>query len=356
MNFRADKEASHEEVEKAVREGEYPRTWELYRQWSDEGYVETEHEVGFSGADWDYVMEKNKDALLDTFKMSTADEMELQSRHVGELQPTVDEKGVSFGFSLKHPKEWTQKEVDEKLKNCAYTAVWELYETRPYDPSRTTVTAHEITFEGEDWDYTLEKKRADVETAFKEDVAERLGVAPTAVTEVQPKRTEKGITLSANVQHPTVMDKDMVAEELRQGSYPRTWKCYTKKPTPVPRAAPPPAKGLSSQFAREFDGLDWDVALKERGEKVKQSFIRDTADVIQTTPEHVVVDSVETSGTGSLIVAYRIRHLQIREENALSLTDNYAYPLTWSQYHSRERDGGPLPVTPRRRSGSRPPQ
>ncbi|EPY19331.1 mitotubule-associated protein Gb4 [Strigomonas culicis] len=327
VNFRTQKDgAGYEEVARACREGEYTRTWELYRQFSDDGFVISEHEVGFDGENWRYVVEKNKTVLVNTFVMATAEELGLQRRHVTDLKPAVDSKGVSFKFDVKRPKEWKNKEIDTKLSECAYTAVWELYEMGPHDPKRIVVTSHEVNFEGEDWDYTLLQKRATVERAFKEDIAEALKVAPAAVSSVRFEKTENGMVIGANVQHAPALSAEQVAAKLVEHAFDRVWATYLQRPVG------PRGDLVSSTHQVGFEGERWREVMAARRVRVVDALRVDTAQALHIPPEDVT-DIITKESPNMLVVTLTVQHPRASSTKEVQAElSKYEYERVWALY------------------------
>ncbi|KAF8280317.1 hypothetical protein TcBrA4_0096630 [Trypanosoma cruzi] len=100
--------------------------------------------------------------LLRAFSNATAEAFGVDGDHVRDVSARYVTGNLHFDFELRRPAVLTKADVNARLKECAYAAVWALYEPRPLEEEKKAVTTHELGFEGEDWDYVLERRRAEV--------------------------------------------------------------------------------------------------------------------------------------------------------------------------------------------------
>ncbi|CAD2221275.1 mitotubule-associated protein Gb4 [Angomonas deanei] len=183
-------------------------------------------------------------------------------------------------------------------------------------------------------------RRKEVVNALRTDTAEALSIPVTDVTEVTTKENVNMLVATLVVLHPAEQTTTVVQKELSSYEYPRVWALYddvtdTQVDVMKTRGAD---SNMSNLLTKRFDGVDWDLALDAYPDRLRSAFVRDTADVLQTSEDTIVVDGMML---GSLLVQYRVRGLSMSEANATSLCDNYAYPNVWALYRSRESGGIP---------------
>ncbi|RNE98945.1 mitotubule-associated protein Gb4, partial [Trypanosoma rangeli] len=98
------------------------------------------------------------------------------------LKPEAD--GLLVEFELRRPASLTEQDGTAAMDVCKYKAVWAVYQEVLLGMEEKVVTTHKLGFEGEDWDYVLERRDAEVKEAAAIETARALGVGREDVVEV----------------------------------------------------------------------------------------------------------------------------------------------------------------------------
>ncbi|EKF36036.1 microtubule-associated protein Gb4, putative, partial [Trypanosoma cruzi marinkellei] len=168
---------------------------------ADANEVWTKSHVEFEGEDWDYVLAMKEADLLRAFSNATAEAFGVGEDHVRDVSASYAAGNLHFEFELRHPAALKKADVNARLKECAYAAVWALYEPRPLEEAKKVVTTHELGFEGEDWDYVLERRRAEVRDALAVETARALGLEREDVLEVELDAVPRSLIAFVTVRH-----------------------------------------------------------------------------------------------------------------------------------------------------------
>ncbi|KAF8280305.1 hypothetical protein TcBrA4_0096610 [Trypanosoma cruzi] len=117
---------------------------------ADADEVWTRSRVEFEGEDWDYVLAmREAGSAACVFERDGRRRFGVDGDHVRDVSARYVTGNLHFDFELRRPAVLTKADVNARLKECAYAAVWALYEPRPLEEEKKAVTTHELGFEGE---------------------------------------------------------------------------------------------------------------------------------------------------------------------------------------------------------------
>ncbi|CAM39449.2 putative mitotubule-associated protein Gb4 [Leishmania braziliensis MHOM/BR/75/M2904] len=320
----------------------YEEVWKLYVEDPDQGWTTTSHQVGFDGDDWEYILAVKRKSLEDAFRTCTCRSLELTDEHITNIVFETNEKALLTTFEVKHPKEQSEAGVNQKLAECDYMPVWELYIDHPYNPEELETTSHEIGFEGEEWNKVIETQPKQLEEAIMLDAADALDVTPNDITSIKTS-FENGTVLIVrlNIQHPVLQDKELIQEQLGRYPHERVWALYEDAPlTPLSKENADgfcrDAEGASGILERCFEGEDWDIIVEGCSEELRDAFCSDAARVMGVSKHNVSIISAEI---GSLIVKYQIVDPPCEDSEIAQRVEEDDFPEVMALYRRRMRGG-----------------
>ncbi|EAN93936.1 microtubule-associated protein Gb4, putative, partial [Trypanosoma cruzi] len=289
---------------------------------ADADEVWTRSRVEFEGEDWDYVLAMREADLLRAFSNATAEAFGVDEDHVRDVSARYVAGNLHFDFELRRPAALTKADVNARLKECAYAAVWALYEPRPLQEEKKAVTTHELGFEGEDWDYVLERRRAEVKDVLAVETARALGLEREDVLEVEVDAVPRSLIAFVTVRHPSLLSDRQVEETLARCEYRKLWALYETRPLE------------SSVLMRRFEGDDWDLVVDNNRRKLEDAFSRETAAALGVSPRQVVLLDCRV---GSLLMVFKVLGCAMSDAEITERTEAHPYDEVYALYRPRIR-------------------
>ena len=310
----------------------YDEVWALYEEDPNEGWTTSSHQVGFDGDDWEYVASASHQPLETAFRACTGEALHLHDEHITNLVMEANEGALIVTFDVKHPGEQSEAEINQRLADCDYMPVWDLYINHPYNPDEVQTTAQEVGFEGDEWDKVLDTQPEQLHEAVVLDTAEALEVTPNDVTNINMNFKDGNLlVVTMDVEHSVLQDADLMKEQLSRCPYERVWALYEDAPlTPMEDTE-------SGIIERRFDGDDWDLVVEGCPEELNEAFRKDASRVLDVPMENVRVISTETDG---LIVKYQVKNPPGDDEEIQRRIDADDFPEVMALYGARVRRGG----------------
>lgn len=321
---------------------EYPAIWELYRLAADRLpsppspqqqqqreispprsvipiYRTTLHEVTFEGEDWDYVWHQHQPLACDIFEEEVAQALKVRRQDVSSTFMTAHSDGMKLRTAVNHPSELSTDEIMYHLKTHEYSRLWALYQPPPRPAIQTDTL---LTFEGQDWEYVLSQRSADVREAVVQDTKKALSLSSDDVRDVQIRGDRNG--MHARVLLHGVSKTE--ADELHRYPYHQVWNLYMR--------APP--RQINGQ--RRFQ-QDWNEVIKRDKRfhpRLQTAFLDDVADLmgLQHLRGEASVTNVKTEiPNGNLLVSYSLCHTDLMDEaTTYDVMDRGQFPRVWDLY------------------------
>ncbi|KAF8280445.1 hypothetical protein TcBrA4_0096570 [Trypanosoma cruzi] len=260
--------------------------------------------------------------LLRAFSNATAEAFGVDGDHVRDVSARYVTGNLHFDFELRRPAALTEADVNARLKECAYAAVWALYEPRPLEEEKKAVTTHELGFEGEDWDYVLERRRAEVKDVLAVETARALGLEREDVLEVEVDAVPRSLIAFVTVRHPSLLSDRQVEETLARCEYKSLWALYETRPLE------------SSVLMRRFEGDDWDLVVDSNRRKLEDAFSRETAAALGVSPSQVVLLDCRV---GSLLMVFKVLGCAMSDAEITERTEAHPYDEVYALYRPRLR-------------------
>lgn len=208
----------------------------------------------FPGDRWEEVVQAHRSAIRSAFIKDTADVLNCSPRVIEVTSLFTSDSGLAINYVVLNGQ--PSNTNANRLTNATYPNVWALYEVyRRPPPTRQASSSFSLPvplaanpdtytpwrvhrFQGSDWEYVLSRQRPALENAFREDVAEDLGIPPNRV-EI------RGVSLGSLLVDYRVrnagMSTERVHRQVEHGRFSRVWAMYRPSPvTPVPYAAAVP--------------------------------------------------------------------------------------------------------------------
>jgi hypothetical protein len=321
---------TEDEVDEHLKNCSYERVWELYgvHPYDDNEKVTTEHDVGFEGEDWDYVVKNDREELELTFKAATGNAITVPASDVNNLKIEPSDDGIVITCHLTHNANRSREELQEELKRYPYDEMWALYRTRPYDDSEKVTTSHELTFEGDAWNVVCEVQGEALRRAVVEDTAAALNVENEDVIEVKNTSTPEGLVTRVKVRHSPLQDNELIQEELARCEYEHVWALYESSVE-------------SRLLSKNFPGAQWPERMEEHAAEVASAFRIDTSNMLNLPPRFVEVKGTQSNAENGLTVEYTVLGEWFKEEEIEQRSAAYAYPEVWKCY---QEDGAKVPT------------
>ncbi|KAG5501976.1 hypothetical protein JKF63_04247 [Porcisia hertigi] len=305
-----------------IQEYAYPNVWALHKAEGEGAWVTTSHQVGFDGDDWVYVLAAKHDELAQAFRACTRKSLDVAEENISDALLETSEDALLITFDLKHPKQQSEDEINDKLANCDYMPVWDLYIDHPYHPDEQKMTSHEIGFEGEGWGKVLEAQGKQLENAMLLDTAEAVEVAEDNITLVKTTFENQNLLIvQLQILHPVLQDEELIKEQLGRYPYERVWALYCPE-------------GKLAEGTKYFNGVNWARTIERDRDGVAQAFREDTAAAMNVRPEDVEVGDIRTSDE-RMEVEYTVQTTSASEEVRQTL-QMYPYPKVWDHYFVEE--------------------
>ncbi|KAK7194352.1 microtubule-associated protein [Novymonas esmeraldas] len=325
----------------------YEEVWKLYVEDPELTWSTTSHQVGFDGDDWRYIAAANKAPLEQAFRTCTGEALDLTDENIMNVTLEASETALLATFDVKHPKEQSEAEVNEKLAACDYMAVWALYIDHPFNPDELVTTSHEVGFEGEEWDKVRETQPEQLSEAIMLDTADALEVTPNDITSITTTFENGSILIvRLDIQHPVLQDEELIKEQLGRFPYERVWALYEDAPvtplsedveeTAAPRGLGGAGERESSILERRFDGDDWDILVDGCPEDLNDAFRADAARTLGVPKQNVRIIS---TAIGSLIVKYQIVDPPHEDDEIAQRLEEDEFPEVMGLYRRRIRGG-----------------
>ncbi|ORC92866.1 microtubule-associated protein Gb4, partial [Trypanosoma theileri] len=174
VKIRHTPQFKRDRIKELLQQHEFTKLWELYEDRpAGDKTMETRHELGFEGTDWDYVVEQHPKEVEEAVASETARALEGEREDVTKVELAPAPHALIAFVTVQHSPQLGKEDIKTKLTAYPYNELWALYEERPHDSSELTKK-----FEGDDWDLVVENNREKLERAFRKETADALGVSP----------------------------------------------------------------------------------------------------------------------------------------------------------------------------------
>ncbi|ORC92864.1 mitotubule-associated protein Gb4 [Trypanosoma theileri] len=321
----------------------YKTLWELY----EERMVETTHELGFDGEDWEYVVEQHPKEVEEAVASETARALKCEREDVTRVDLDPAPQGLIAFVTVQHSPQLKEEQIMDTLQQCEYKAVWALYVPRvgPTDASASAaarsaentagvvddiVTAHHVGFEGPGWENVLVEKRKDLLQAFVYDTAKYLSVDNDDILDVVMSNSDEGLLVDFGLRHPTTLAEADVNADLKACEYETLWELYDEGM-------------VRTTQELGFEGEDWEYVVQQHPKEVEEAVASETARALKCEREDVTRVELDPAPQG-LIAFVTVQHLPSMSEDVMrDLLRKYPFKEVWALYDipiSRSNDAG----------------
>ncbi|KPI88599.1 putative mitotubule-associated protein Gb4, partial [Leptomonas seymouri] len=314
-------QCENEQVEEMCASYGYPKTWALYEEEGEKGWVITSHQVGFDGEDWVYVVKDKLPELQTAFVGCTAELFSLRRENVVDAHYAIGSLIVSF--QLKHPAELMEEEVNRELNICPYEPVWDLYGYHPWNPEETVQTTHDVGFEGRGWAKVLANRRTELETCIQRDTAIALETRPEDVVVDSAEFTEECLLVRMTVTHHIFQDNELMQEQLSRFPYDEVWALYEEDVN---------EGWATTSHQVGFDGKDWKYVASANRPALEAAFLSCTVKTLNLHADNLTNLVMEPTNS-SLLATFDVKHPEEQSEATVNqLLADCDYMPVWSLY------------------------
>ncbi|KEG05596.1 mitotubule-associated protein Gb4, partial [Trypanosoma grayi] len=337
---------SEADAKNHLRDCRYRGLWALYEAQpvGEERMVTTTHELGFEGGEWGHVLEKRRADMEEVAAAETARALQCERGDVSDVVLDVTPKILIVFVKLRHSSFLQRKTIHDRLTEYPYNDLWDLYEPRQNE-EKMIITTHELGFEGEDWDYVVEKRRMDVEEALALGTARALWTAFDDIKSVELDVAPNSLIAFVAVQNLKALERREVQAKLTEYPYNEVWRLYETRHTgggSSTDATDVDQKGIEdstiyvwTQHHVGFEGEDWDYVLETKQDDMLFAFVGDTAEEFGMDEDHI--RNVEMiCENSSLLVDFEMRLPAAQSvAEAKKRLDNCKYSGLWALYEPR---------------------
>ncbi|KAH9577746.1 hypothetical protein LSM04_002153 [Trypanosoma melophagium] len=315
----------------------YNEVWMLYkpRPFSEHKRLETTHEFGFEGEEWEYVVEQRPWEVEEALASETARALGCERGDITGVELDPAPQALIAFVTIQHGPQLQREHIKELLQQHEYTKLWQLYAQRPEEDDTNVESTHELGFEGEEWEYVVEQRPWEVEEALASGTARALGCERGNITGVELDPAPQALIAFVTVRHSPQLQTEQIKTKLTEYDYDELWALYEGRPLE------------SSELTRKFEGDDWDLVVGNNRGKLEDAFCKETADALDVSPNQVVVTNCRI---GSLLVDFKVRGCRLSDEEMLKRTDAHEYREVYALYAPRVRGAGDASAAVGRRS------
>lgn len=296
----------------------------------------------FSDKKWKNLLERRRQDVVDNFTEDSAHCLKLPKDCViMKTMSSDDALPVEISVDVFHNNAVHVEELQSQLDQYNYPKLLALCGEKEKKLVKEAVPPklHDllglppIPFQGHWWEKILETKENEVSQTFTVEATEALELFPPQRVSISSTKAGPAGIEFLYVVHQSPHTASDVIWRITSFAYPKLWALYDHVSEELERAEEAAKKKVvPPQITKMFEGADWNMLLRDRGNEVKEAFVLDESQCLKIAPEQVELRQLYVRPAGELVVAYDLKGDSRGPKIVAQESEKFDFPRMWGLY------------------------